>query len=86
MSNYISSIEDYPHVIDKLCKLWGHPELFAYLDGLVTTERADLRTGFNPDAISEMFWLFDIHRLVCPESNGSGLWSHVSIYDDNFLR
>jgi hypothetical protein len=46
MSNYTASIEDYPHVVNKLCSLWGQPELFTYLDGLVTTERADARTGF----------------------------------------
>jgi hypothetical protein len=83
MSTYTASIEEYPHIINRLCTLWGQPELIAYLDGLVTTERADVRTGFPMEVISELFWLSDIHRLVCPDGDKAGLWKHTSIYDED---
>lgn len=83
MSNYSASIEDYPHVINKLCALWGQPDLIAYLDGLVTTERADVRTGFPLEVISELFWLSDIHQMICPDCKNAGLWKHTSIYRED---
>lgn len=82
MTEYRAAVEDYPHILSKLSELWGHAEVLAFLDGLVTSDREDVREGFPPDVVSEMFWLFEIHRIVFPDEEQAGLWKHVSIYEE----
>lgn len=50
----------FPHILGKIVSLWGKPDLDAYLDGLMVTERTD-RQGFQDDVAMEIFHLSTIH-------------------------
>jgi hypothetical protein len=57
-----AAIERYPHITQRICALWGHPELKDYLEGLVMIEtNRDDRQGF-PLPVQEE--LMALHQLI----------------------
>lgn len=46
------SIEDYTHLIERICELWGKPECLAFMQELLDDNREGARSGF-PQAVAE---------------------------------
>ena len=57
----------FPRILARIAEQWGTPELDAYLDGLMLTERHD-RQGFPPEVAMEIFRLAAVHGALNPES------------------
>lgn len=51
------SLEEFPHIADKLCKLWPNDAAYAYLCGLITDNRGGERTGFGKQVLDEILLL-----------------------------
>ncbi len=76
--HYPKSLEaSFPHILGKIVSLWGKPDLDAYLDGLMVTERTD-RKGFPDDVAMEIFHLSTIHASLhlSDDATGTG-WAGV---------
>lgn len=50
----------FPRILEKLVSLWNKPELDAYLNELMVSDRHD-RQGFPDDVAMEIFHLSTIH-------------------------
>ena len=60
-AQYPTQIENrFPRILEKLVSLWNKPELDAYLNELMVSERHD-RQGFPDDVAMEIFHLSTIH-------------------------
>lgn len=59
----MSALSAYPHVLERIRALWGHPELETYLNSIMISDR-DHRAGFAPEAWLEMARILDVHRLI----------------------
>ena len=58
----VIALHRYPHVIERLEALWGHPEFCNYTISILLTDRPH-RDGFNNDAWRELTMLRDLHFL-----------------------
>lgn len=72
-----SSIEDYPHVIEQLQKVWGTAEALPFLDDLIFNRRLEARQGFCRNAYLDILllrsMLGDLNFAISQKSrNGSG--------------
>lgn len=56
------TLEDYPHLIDKLTALWGHEEVMDFLHGLLINDRDAPREGFFLPVYREILLLIDVAR------------------------
>jgi len=60
-ASYPKAIEaKFPRILAKIVKLWGKPELDAYLESLMVSDRAG-RQGFPPDVAMEVFSLSTLY-------------------------
>jgi hypothetical protein len=60
----VSALEQgFPHVVEKIQMMWGHPELDAYLRQVALDERGQ-RKGFSPEAWSEIHFLAELHQRI----------------------
>jgi len=59
----MSALLTYPHVLERIRALWGHPERETYLNSIMISDR-DHRAGFIPEAWVEMRRILDVHRLL----------------------
>lgn len=57
---------DFPHVIERLVRLWGTPELRPFVDALMIADRPG-RKGFPPDVATEIFRLAAIIDEIEPK-------------------
>lgn len=55
----------FPHVVEALQRLWGHPELELYFRRLTMDERG-ARKGFPEEAWGEIHFLMELHRAAFP--------------------
>jgi hypothetical protein len=53
-------LERLPHVVNKLCLLWGRPECDAYISGLIMDSRDGKRQGLPWEAAMELMFLADL--------------------------
>ena len=53
-------LERLPHVVNKLCLLWGKPECDAYISGLVMDSRDGKRQGLPWEAAMELMFLAEL--------------------------
>jgi hypothetical protein len=53
-------LERLPHVLNKLCLLWGRPECDAYISGLIMDSRDGKRQGLPWEAAMELMFLADL--------------------------
>lgn len=53
----------FPHVLARIVGLWGSPELDAYFQSLMVSDRPN-RQGFPADAATEIFRLSMIHGML----------------------
>jgi hypothetical protein len=59
------SLEEFPHIIEKLCKVWPGDLATVYLRGLITDNRGGDRAGFGKAVLNEILMLvavLDIHK------------------------
>src|SRR5262245_38107272 len=67
-------IERLPHVLAKLCQLWGKPECEAYISRLVMDSRDGKRQGLPWEAAMELMFLADLsvakRALAASEATG----------------
>jgi hypothetical protein len=56
----LKTLEDFPHVIQQACKLWGSQAGVDYLYGLVHDTRAGQRNGFPLEVVEEIALLIRI--------------------------
>lgn len=63
----LSAIEaDFPHIADKLTRVWGYPECFSYLSELIIDNRGN-RKGFDLDIMGDLMLLLKITEQVTPD-------------------
>jgi len=53
-------LERLPHVVSKLCQLWGRPECDAYISGLIMDSRDGKRQGLPWEAAMELMFLAEL--------------------------
>ncbi len=58
---------DYPHLVGKICSLWGQKEAIAYLRSLITTDRPE-RQGFPEEVALAFLFLEEVHYTAYPET------------------
>jgi hypothetical protein len=67
-------LERLPHVLTKLCQLWGKPECEAYISRLIMDSRDGKRQGLPWEAAMELMFLADLsvakRALVAAEATG----------------
>ena len=51
------SLQEFPHIMEKLCKTWPEDTAYAYLRGLIVDNRGGERTGFGKDVVQEIVML-----------------------------
>ncbi len=59
------SLEEFPHIIEKLCSVWPGELATVYLRGLITDNRGGDRTGFGKAVLNEILMLvavLDTHK------------------------
>jgi hypothetical protein len=54
------ALESLPHVLNKLCQLWGKPECEAYISGLIMDSRDGKRQGLPWQAAMELMFLAEL--------------------------
>lgn len=63
----LSTIEsDFPHIAEKLTQVWGYPDCFSYLTGLIIDNRGN-RKGFNLDIMNDLMLLLKITEQMTPD-------------------
>lgn len=58
------AIEGYPHLVGKLCALWGSAEFDTFANRLLTDSRDGKRQGFPPEVAAELLLLVETNRIV----------------------
>ncbi|MBS1199319.1 MAG: Ankyrin [Proteobacteria bacterium] len=64
--------KSYPHILQRIVDFWRSPELDAYFENLLTTERND-RQGFPEKVLIELFRLSNLHADY-GLSKSAGAW------------
>lgn len=54
------SIEEMPHILEKIVTVWGSAECGPYLQALLRDNRGGLRTGFTIEVVEELLCLIDL--------------------------
>lgn len=62
--------QTYPHVFYKLIELWGTPDLRAYFDELIMSNRPN-RLGFPAEVVTEIWALSKVYSTQHPEQEPS---------------
>lgn len=78
-SAYPKAIEaKYPRILARIVELWGKPELDAYFDSLMVSDRAG-RQGFPGDVAMEVFSLSTLYGSLglAPKKDVGVGWSGV---------
>src|SRR5262245_37481862 len=81
-SNSRSILESrYPGMAQSISLMWGYPELNAYFDRLWLADGS--QTPIDPEAMSELMLLAQIHQSIVPQRPGRSL---ASIYGTDYTR
>lgn len=54
------SIEDMPHICARVTSLWGKPDCYPYLEGLLRDNREGRRQGFSLQVVQEILFLMHL--------------------------
>ena len=54
------SLEEFPHIIEKLCSVWPGELATVYLRGLITDDRGGDRAGFGKAVLNEILILIAV--------------------------
>ena len=60
------SLEDFPHVIERICELWETGHIVAYLESLMMDNRDGIRRGFDIEVYQEVMLLLAIAKEFNP--------------------
>ncbi|GAA4029354.1 hypothetical protein GCM10022212_29390 [Actimicrobium antarcticum] len=60
------TLEDFPHVIERICELWQTAEVVPYLEKLILNSREEMREGFDIAVYREIVLLISIARGFGP--------------------
>jgi hypothetical protein len=77
-THYPKKLEErFPRILRKVVELWGRPELDAYFNELMVSERHD-RQGFPADVAMEIFQLSNVHAGLHLSDTASGTgWAGI---------
>jgi hypothetical protein len=64
LASEASAIERFPHVIKRICALWGTHDLDQYITHLMTDTRDGQRRGFPVEVTAELLFLAEINKQV----------------------
>lgn len=56
------SLDDFPHILEKICGLWSAPEALVYLESLLVDDRNGSRNGFDLLVYRDILMLIGIAR------------------------
>lgn len=70
-------LEDYPHLVNQICLLWGSNQVARYLEDLLFNNRDGQREGFDLPVYLDLIMLANIAYEVLP-SNRNGKPANVS--------
>jgi hypothetical protein len=76
-----AAIEAYPHLLQPLCTLWGHPEFERFVTRLIVDERGG-RKGFAADVIEELLFLAQLNHEFCPSWGPRDPWADSQFIGD----
>jgi hypothetical protein len=71
----------YPGMLQAISLMWGYPELNAYFDRLWLADGS--QTPIDPEAMSELMLLAQIHQSIVPQRPGRTL---ATIYGTDYTR
>jgi hypothetical protein len=71
----------YPGMLQAISLMWGYPELNAYFDRLWIADGS--QTPIDPEAMSELMLLAQIHQSIVPQRPGRSL---ATIYGTDYAR
>jgi hypothetical protein len=75
LSPAASAVERLPHLVTKICALWGQSEFDSFVNGLVMDSRDGKRQGLPWEAALELLFLAELsmakRALVASETTGA---------------
>jgi hypothetical protein len=71
----------HPGMAQAISLMWGYPELNAYFDRLWIADGS--QTPIDPEAMSELMLLAQIHQILVPQRPGRSL---ATIYGSDYAR
>ncbi|MGZ5800416.1 MAG: type IV pilus assembly protein FimV [Burkholderiaceae bacterium] len=64
-------LEDYPHLVNQICNLWGSDQVARYLEDLLFNNRSGQREGFDLPVYLDLILLANIaYEVFPPKRNG----------------
>ena len=60
----VMQLEDYPHLIERICQTWGGNEIIQLLENLLVDDREGTRTGFELPVYRDILLLISIAHEV----------------------
>lgn len=81
VSHARAAIEAYPHLLQPLCTLWGHPEFDRYVNRLVVDDRGG-RKGFTAEVVEELLFLAQLNHQFCPSWSPRDPWADSQFMGD----
>lgn len=74
-----SSIEDFPHIIERIQQLWNQPDVIPYLDDLIYNRRLEARQGFGRDTYLEILLLRSIAGATMSSGSAASIDSETRL-------
>jgi hypothetical protein len=78
-----SSIEDHPHIVDRLQGAWGSQFATGFLDDLIYNQQAQPREGFERGTFEELFFLKQIAEIL---QSPNKLGQNANIYRPDHIQ
>ena len=69
-------LEDYPHLIERICTLWNGSAIVPFLESLLVDDRDGLRTGFELPVYRDILLLISIARELDKLRSATAPTSH----------
>lgn len=67
----VKGLEDYPHLLEQICALWGSDRAARYLEDLMFNNRSGRREGFDLPVYLDLLMLANIaYEVFTPNRNG----------------
>ncbi len=69
----VLQLDDYPHLIERICRTWNGNEIIPLLEGLLVDDREGVRTGFELPVYRDILLLISIAHEVEKNSSIGGM-------------
>lgn len=76
-----AAVEQYTHLIEPLCALWGHPEFDRFVSRLIVNERGS-RRGFSAEVMDELLFLASLNQRLCTSTRILDPWEDPQFVSD----